>query len=38
VPSTGIPYAIVDGTIVVKDFKVLKVFFPRQSIRNPVLD
>lgn len=36
-PSTGIPYVIVNGTIVVKDSKVLKVF-PGQPIRNKVLD
>jgi len=36
-PSTGIPYVIVNGAIVVKDSKVLKVF-PSQPIRNPVLN
>lgn len=38
VPSTGIPYVIVNGTVVVKDSKVLKGVFPGQPIRNPVLD
>ena len=37
-PSTGIPYVIVNGTIVVKDSKVLKSVFPGQPIRNPVRD
>lgn len=37
-PSTGIPYVIVNGTIVVKDSKVLKGVFPGQPIRNAVLD
>jgi len=34
-PSTGIPYVIVNGTVVVKDSKVLKVY-PGQPIRNAV--
>ena len=37
-PSTGIPYVIVNGTIVVKDFEVLKDVFPGQPIRNAVLN
>jgi len=37
-PSTGIPYVIVNGTIVVKDSKVLKGVYPGQPIRNPVLN
>jgi N-acyl-D-aspartate/D-glutamate deacylase len=37
-PSTGIPYVLVNGTVVVKDCKVLKDFFPGQPIRNTVLD
>ena len=32
-PSTGIPYVIVNGTIVVKDSKVLKGVNPGQPIR-----
>ena len=32
-PSTGIPYVIVNGTIVVKDSKVLKGVYPGQPIR-----
>ena len=36
-PSTGIPYVIVNGTIVVKDSKVLKVF-PGKPIRAPILN
>jgi hypothetical protein len=36
-PSTGMPYVLVNGTTVVKDSKVLKVY-PGQSIRFPVED
>ncbi len=36
VPSTGIPYVIVNGVIVVKDSKVLKDVFPGKSVRAPV--
>jgi N-acyl-D-aspartate/D-glutamate deacylase len=36
-PSTGIPYVIVNGTVVVKDSKVLKGVYPGQAIRNPVV-
>lgn len=32
-PSTGIPYVIVKGTIVVKDSKVLEGVYPGQPIR-----
>ena len=35
-PSTGIPYVIVNGTIVVKDSKVLKGVYPGQPIRYAV--
>lgn len=35
-PSTGIPYVVVNGTIVVKDSKVLKGVFPGQPVRNAV--
>ncbi len=35
-PSSGIPYVLVNGTIVVKDSKVLKDVFPGQPIRFPV--
>ncbi len=35
-PSTGIPYVIVNGTIVVKESKVLKDVFPGKAIRLPV--
>ena len=35
-PSTGIPYVIVNGTVVVKDSKVLKDVFPGKPIRLPV--
>jgi cytosine/adenosine deaminase-related metal-dependent hydrolase len=35
-PSTGIPYVVVNGTIVVKDSKVLKGVFPGKPIRLPV--
>jgi len=37
-PSTGIPYVIVNGTIVVKDSKVLKDVYPGLPIRNAVLN
>lgn len=32
-PTTGIPYVIVDGVVVVKDSKVLKDVYPGQPIR-----
>nr|WP_319383844.1 amidohydrolase family protein [uncultured Roseibium sp.] len=35
-PSLGIPYVIVNGTVVVKDSKVLKAVFPGEAIRFPV--
>jgi N-acyl-D-aspartate/D-glutamate deacylase len=35
-PSTGIPYVLVHGTIVVKDSRVLKGVFPGQPIRFPL--
>lgn len=35
-PSTGIPYVVVNGTIVVKDSKVLEGVKPGQPIRFPV--
>ncbi len=37
-PSTGIPYVVVNGTIVVKDSKVLEGVYPGQPIRNAVQD
>jgi len=37
-PSTGIPYVIVNGTVVVEDSKVLKGVYPGQPIRNAVLN
>jgi len=36
-PTTGIPYVVVNGVVVVKDSKVLKVY-PGQPIRKAVLD
>jgi N-acyl-D-aspartate/D-glutamate deacylase len=33
-PSTGIPHVVVNGTIVVRDSKVLKDVYPGQAIRN----
>jgi hypothetical protein len=33
VPSTGIPYVLINGTIVVKDSEVLRGVFPGQPIR-----
>jgi len=35
-PSTGIPFVVVNGTIVVKDSKVLDGVFLGQAIRGPV--
>jgi len=35
-PSTGIPYVLVNGVIVVKDSEVEKDVYPGQSIRFPV--
>jgi N-acyl-D-aspartate/D-glutamate deacylase len=35
-PSTGIPYVVVNGTIVVKDSKVLKGVYPGQPVRVSV--
>lgn len=32
-PSTGIPYVLVNGTIVVKDSRVLKSVFPGKAVR-----
>jgi hypothetical protein len=37
-PSTGIPYVIVNGTVVVEDSEVLKGVYPGQPIRNAVLN
>ena len=37
-PSTGIPYVVVNGTVIVKDSKVQKGVYPGQPIRNAVLD
>ena len=37
-PSTGIPYVIVGGTIIVKDSKVLKGVYPGKPVRLPVID
>ena len=34
--STGIPYVLVNGTIVVSDSKVLKDVYPGQSLRFPI--
>lgn len=35
-PATGIPYVVINGTIVVKDSKVLKGVFPGKAIRLPI--
>ena len=37
-PSTGIPYVLVNGTTVVKESRVLKDGNPGQAIRFPVQD
>jgi N-acyl-D-glutamate deacylase len=36
-PATGIPYVVVNGTVVVKDSKVLKGVYPGRPVRLPVL-
>lgn len=36
-PSTGIPYVVVNGTIIVKDSKVLKGVYPGMAVRRPIL-
>lgn len=38
IPSTGIPYVIVNGTVVVRDSKVLPDVFPGQPIRNAIVE
>jgi N-acyl-D-aspartate/D-glutamate deacylase len=35
-PSTGIPYVLVNGTIIVKDSKVLRDVYPGQPLRFPI--
>jgi N-acyl-D-aspartate/D-glutamate deacylase len=35
-PSTGIPYVVVNGTVVVEESRVLRDVFPGQAIRNEV--
>ena len=35
-PSTGIPYVVVNGTIVVKDSKVLQGVYPGRPIRAEI--
>ncbi len=35
-PTTGIPFVIVNGTVVVRDSKVLTDVYPGQPIRFPV--
>ena len=35
-PSTGIPYVLVSGVIVVRDSKVEKDVYPGQSLRFPI--
>ncbi len=37
-PSTGIPYVIVNGSVVVKDSKVLKDVYPGKPVRNPIMN
>ena len=36
-PTTGMPYVVVNGTIVVKDSKVLKGVNPGKPVRLPVV-
>ncbi len=35
-PTTGIPYVVVNGTIVVKDSKVLKGVYPGKPVKNDI--
>jgi N-acyl-D-aspartate/D-glutamate deacylase len=35
-PSTGIPYVLVNGTVIVRDSEIVDGVFPRQPIRYPV--
>ena len=35
-PSSGIPYVVVNGTVVVRDSKVLKGVYPGKAIRLSV--
>jgi N-acyl-D-aspartate/D-glutamate deacylase len=35
-PSTGIPYVVVNGTVVVKDSEVLKDVYPGQAIKGHI--
>ncbi len=37
-PSTGIPYVVVNGTIVVKESKVLEGVYPGRPIRAEIRD
>ena len=37
-PSEGIPYVVVNGTVVVKDSNVLKGVYPGMAIRNKVIE
>ena len=37
-PTTGIPYVVVNGTVVVKDSKVLEGVYPGRPVRLPVQD
>lgn len=36
-PSTGIPYVVVSGTVIVKQSKVLKGVYPGKPVRLPVM-
>jgi N-acyl-D-aspartate/D-glutamate deacylase len=36
-PATDIPYVAVNGTLVIKDSKVLKGVYPGKAIRLPVM-
>ncbi|SHG79691.1 amidohydrolase family protein [Ferrimonas marina] len=37
-PSTGIPYVVVNGTVVVEDSVVLKDVYPGQAVRNQIAE
>jgi N-acyl-D-aspartate/D-glutamate deacylase len=36
-PTTGIPYVVVNGTVIVEESKVRKGVFPGRPVRLPIL-
>ena len=37
-PTTGIPYVLVNGSVVVEDSTVLQGVFPGEPVRMPILE